>query len=132
MNLTVVSKKMIVLIAVLTAAIIIIGAAYYRSPATLRFAVGALLSGLLNVSKVILLDRATLKMVGMETARSANYMRLSSFIRFILSAFVIGACVFLNRYVNLWGLGIGLSTLHLAALSMKYVKSDGNPKQTGV
>jgi len=77
---------------------------FYRSWAFLPFAGGALLGTALNIAKVLLLDRAVKKLAGMDAIKAGNYARAQSLLRFLLTALVLAAPAFANR----WGLPIGV------------------------
>jgi hypothetical protein len=119
MKLTQLAKKMILIICILmlifTAASII----YYRSLACLPFIYGCLLGGALSSYKVILLDKAVDKALGLEQKTADNYVRLQHLLRFFLSAVVLVAAALIPA-INLWGAVAGVFFFQLSLYVLRF------------
>jgi len=107
------AKKMMRVIGIIFAILVAASVAYYRSPAFLPFALGALIGVATSIGKVILLDRAVASVVRMDKDRSKNYLLLQHFLRYLLTgvALVISA---LAPFINIWGTAAGVLSLQVA------------------
>jgi len=128
MNLSLASRKMIMVICIATLVIVAAGAAIYRSLEALYFAFGAILTSGLNVFKVYLLERTVKKAIDMEQPDSGkNYVRFQYLVRYFLTALVLLAVGLVTLYVkppfiNIWGAVAGVFTLQIAVISVRSMK----------
>jgi len=120
MKLNDIAKKMIFVLCILLVVIIAASALYYRSPAFLPFAFGALITITLNIFKVVMLDHAVDKTMAMTEGKDAkNYIRGQYFLSFILTgAVLVFAAV--SPFISLWGAVAGAFTMKISAHSMKF------------
>ncbi|MCL2548683.1 MAG: hypothetical protein FWE76_05945 [Symbiobacteriaceae bacterium] len=119
-NLSDIARKTTIALAVLYALVVTGSIVFYRSVEAVPFVLGALLGSGLNVYKVIMIDDATNRIVGMEPLQASNYVRLQYLIRLGLSALVLLAGAFLPLF-SLWGVGAGLLTLQPATYYVNIV-----------
>ena len=126
MKLSLVAKKMLMVLGASSLVISAIAAAYYRSFEFLPFAAGVFAASGLNILKVVMLDHAVERATGMENKDSAvNYMRGQYFIRFALSGVALYFAV-TTPFISLWGLAAGLATMYIAGFSMKFLLSEAD------
>lgn len=125
MRLSKVATKMIVVIAAASLVFIIAGAVYYRSVSALYFALGVLLGAALNALKVVMLERGVNAAVNMDEKDAGNYIRFQYLLRFSLTALILVLGVVVP-FISLWGVVVGILTLQIAALSMKYFIGDND------
>ena len=114
-----IAKKMIGVICGLCALLAVGSIVYYRSLACLSFILGVLLGMLLNIVKVIMLDRVVSKITDMEADKAGNYATIQQFLRFLLTGVVLVVSAVLQS-INIWGTVAGIFTFHIATFSMKY------------
>jgi len=131
MKLSDAAKKM--LLALLCALPLLVGAGalFYRSWAFLPFAGGALLGTALSAAKVILLERTVRKMASIEDKeKAANYVRLQSLLRFLLTGLVLVLPAFAIRWGLppgvFWGAAAGVLAYQLAVYSMRLFTKKGD------
>jgi len=118
MKLSGIAKRMILILSVSLLLLVAASAVYYRSFAFLPFALGALLGAAANIAKVILLERAVNKTVGMEAETGGNYIRIQNFFRFLLTGAVLVAAAFIP-FISLYGAAAGILSYQIAALLLK-------------
>ena len=125
MNLSDTSKRMVLVMSVLTAVIIGIGAVYYRSLSVFPFGIGVVLGAAVNSVKIIMLERAVQRVVIMDEKNAGNYMRNQYLIRFALTGLGLVLAV-KAPFINLWGMVAGILTMQIATLYIKsfIMKSD--------
>ena len=127
-NLSVPSKKMIILIGITALIIITGGALVYRSIEALFFAFGVILTSSLNVLKVVLLERTVKKAVDMDQPDAGkNYVRLQYLLRYFLTGLVLLVAGLISVYVeppfiNVWGAVAGIFTLQISVLIVRSMK----------
>ena len=132
MNLSMPSRRIILVIGISALVLIAVGAVIYRSLEALYFAVGVILTSSLNVFKVMLLERTVKKAVDMEQPDTGNnYVRLQYLLRYFLTGLVLLAAGLVSVYVeppfiNIWGAVAGLFTLQIAVISVRSMKFDEN------
>lgn len=130
MNLSLPSRKMILMIGISALVIIAGGAALYRSLEALYFAVGVTLTSSLNVLKVVMLERTVKKVVDMEEQDAGkNYIRLQYLFRYFLTGIVLLAAGLVSVYVkppfiNVWGAVAGIFTLQISVIIVRSMKLD--------
>jgi len=128
MNLSLPSKKMIMVIGISAVVIIAAGIAFFRSLQALFFAFGVILTSSLNVLKVVMLERTVNKISDMDEADAGkNYVRLQYLARYFLTAVVLLGVGLITMYVdppfiNIWGAVAGVFTLQIAVFSVKFMK----------
>ena len=122
MNLSDVTKKMILVIGLLLILTSVAGIFIFRSIESLFFALGALLGAALSVYKVITLDRMVASAQGKDEWALKKGVHFQYFLRFFLTGVVLALGIFLP-FLNLWGVVAGVFFLPLAAVSMKFVKT---------
>ena len=128
MNLSLPSKKMVVVIGISALVIIAGGAAIYRSVEAIYFALGVILTSALNVFKVFLLERTVKKVVDIEEPETGkNYVRLQYLLRYFLTGAVLLAVGLVTAYVhppfiNIWGAIAGIFTLQIAVIVVRSMK----------
>ena len=118
MNLQATSKRMILVICVSALIFILAGAVFYRSMAALPFALGVLLTSALNCVKAVMIERAVIKSAGMG-GNAKNFVGLQYGLRLLLTLAVLAVCV-VSPHINVWGAAIGLLTLQISAISLKF------------
>ena len=128
MSISAPAKKMIIIIAIATAAIMAVGAALYLalgslpSGEALPFAIGVLLTSSLNALKVYLLDRTVKRALDMEDAKSGkSYMTFQYMLRYLLTGAVLVVAA-LTPFINLIGAIVGIFTMQIGAYSVKFMK----------
>ena len=120
---------MILVICVSALIIMAGGAVYYRSLEALAFALGAFLSSALNVLKVIMLERNVLKILDMKDAgEGKSYIRFQYLIRYVLTGALLVAAA-LIPFINIWGAIIGVLTMQVAVILIRYMKVDEGPPE---
>lgn len=128
MNLSLPSRKIILLIGISTLAFIVIGTVFYRSLEALYFAFGVILTSSLNVFKVILLERTVKKVADMEQPDvGKNYVRFQYLLRYFLTGMVLLVAGLVSVYVkppfiNIWGAVAGIFTLQIAVVIVRSMK----------
>jgi len=115
MKLSAIAERMILVVCVSLLVLIAASLAYFRSLEFLPFSLGALLGAATNVSKIIMLERAVDKAVGMETKRAENYLRIQYLLRYVITGVVLAASI-LVPFLNIWGAALGILTMPVAAL----------------
>ena len=126
MALSVAVKKMILGILVSALVIGIGGAVVYTVffppfPA-LGFVLGLAMTTLLNIVKVVMLERTVTKATAMNVDESASATRLLGvqyLIRFVLTGLVLVAAATLD-FIDLWGAFAGIFTFLVAAHSLRF------------
>ena len=117
-NLTEVTQKMILIIAVLAGIICLGGLAFFRSIEAFYFANGVILAAVLNGCKVILLEKMVKKLGAAPESYRTHRVYLQFILRFALTAGVLLIGVFVP-FVNLFGIAAGIFTLPIAGFAMK-------------
>lgn len=128
MNLSLASKRMIIVVCISAFAFIVAGVAYHRSVMALFFAFGVILTSGFNICKVFMLERAinkTLEMSDPETGK--NYIRLQYLLRYFLTGVVLLAVGLIHNYfdppfISIWGAIAGVSTLQIAVIAIRFMK----------
>jgi len=108
-----IAKRMMAVMGVMLLLLVAGSAVYYRSLDFLPFALGALLGVLLNIVKVILLDRTVSKVLDNEKMNAGNYVRFQHFFRFFLTGLVFLLAAFVP-FINIFGTAAGVLTLQAA------------------
>ena len=128
MNLSWTAKRMVTVICAAALVIIAAGALFYRSSIIISFAFGVFLTSGINVLKVVLLERTvkkTLELEGDDAAKTAaNYVRIHSAIRLLLTAAILVLAAVNPEFINLWGAIAGVFTWQIAAYSIKFFKNN--------
>jgi len=119
MKLSGVSKKMILVISILTLVVLAVGAIFFRSFTILPFAVGTLSGSLLSVVKVLMLERTAARISMPGSNPSVGKVYLQIFLRFFLTAGVL-LVMALWSPPALLGAACGIFTLPIAAFAMKW------------
>lgn len=119
MKLTKLAKKMILIICIIMLVFMTASVIYYRSLACLPFIYGGLLGCALSVYKVILLEKAVDKALGLEQSTADNYVRLQSLLRFFLSAVVLVAAALVPA-ISLWGAVAGVFSFQLSLYVLRF------------
>lgn len=119
MKLTKLAKKMILTICIIMLVFMTASVIYYRSLACLPFIYGGLLGCALSVYKVILLEKAVDKALGLEQKTADNYVRLQSLLRFFLSAVVLVAAALIPS-ISLWGAVAGVFSFQLSLYVLRF------------
>jgi len=125
------AKRMLLVVGISLPVLVAGSAAYYRSPAFLPFAYGALLGTAMNAAKIFLLDRTVKKVTEMDADKAGNYVRLRHFLNFLLTglALVTAAVV---PFINLWGTVAEVLVYQAAVYSLKGLNDNkGQSKNTG-
>ena len=128
MNLSLLSKKMILFIGIAALFIIAGGAAIYRSLDALYFAFGVILTSSLNIFKVFLLERAVKKTTSLEIPDAGkNYIRIQYLLRYLLTGIVLLAAGLISTYVdppfiNVWGAAAGIFTMQISLIIVRSMK----------
>ena len=130
MRLSDIAKKMLLATGLALPMLVGGAALYYRSPGFLPFAGGALLGTIASAAKILLLDRAVRKMIGMEPGQAANYARLQSLLRFAATGAALLIPALALRWWNvsagaLWGAAAAVLVYQLAIYSMKIFAKEG-------
>ena len=118
-NLTEVTQKMILIIAVLAGLICLGGLVFFRSMEAFYFANGVILASALNVLKVIMLEKMVKKLSASAESYPIHRVYLQYIMRFALTAVVLLIGVFVP-FVNLVGVVAGVFTLPLSGIGMKF------------
>jgi len=127
MKIALLTKKMIIIIAALGAAMMLGGAVstmFHRLFLALPFVVGVLLTTGLNVLKIVMIEGTARKATSFgpdEGLASKNFIRT----RYILRFFLTGAVLFVaaitpNTVIDLWGAIAGIFTLPLATFIVQF------------
>ena len=117
MRLSVLSKRMIKAVCILTALTLAAGAAFFRLFAYPPFAFGALLGAALNILKVIMLNHTVIKLTSIDVERARNYALVQHFARFLLTGAVLVLAAVLP-FLDIWGAATGIFIFQIAAHSM--------------
>jgi len=124
MKLSSLSKKMIFVIVVTSLVFIVGGVIFFRSFSALPFAFGVISTSALNIVKVIMLERTVQKVVDLKEKNAGrNFARLQYLLRFLLTGLVLFAAA-KTPFIDFWGAIIGIFTLQIAAISVKFMKYD--------
>jgi len=128
MKLSKTANRMVLMIGVAALALIIIGAAIYRSIDALYFAIGVILSSSLNVGKVFLLERTVQKTLEMDNPTTGkNYVRFQFFLRYVCTGLILAGAGLISTYVdppfiNIWGAIAGIFTLQISVIIVRHSK----------
>ena len=121
---------MIYTIMVLAAISIAVGAVlcltldFFSRDDAFPYALGVLLTSALNVLKVVLIEKQSQRVMGMDDPKTGkHYITFQYFIRYILTGLVLVAAA-LVPFIGLWGAIIGILTMQIAAFSIKFMKLD--------
>ncbi|MCL2488333.1 MAG: hypothetical protein FWE80_06580 [Oscillospiraceae bacterium] len=139
MKLSAVAKRMIGVTGISWLVLAAGSAVWYRSLGCLPFAAGALAGSALNAVKIIMIDRASKKVAGMEKTKAANYVRIQHLLRFLLTAGVltlIGVLAYTETVPAscLYGAAAGVLTFQIAVYSIKNYavrEAEGHQKTDG-
>ena len=118
-NLSALSKKMILVIAVLAAVICLGGLVFFRSAEAVPFALGAVAASAANVLKLMLLERMVRKIAVSEGKYPVHWVYVQYFLRFALTAGVLLLAGWLS-FTALIGAAFGVFTLPLSGFAMKF------------
>ena len=118
MNLSNISKRLIFVICISAAVIIAVGAVYYRSALALPFALGVFLAAGLNCLKIVMIERVAIKITQMGEGVQ-GYVGMQYLFRLLLTGVVLFVC-HISPFINLWGAVIGIFTLQVATLSLRF------------
>jgi len=113
------SQKMIQVIAVLALILCFGGLVFFRSAEAIPFALGVLLSCMLNAVKVILLERMVRKLSASAASYQTYRVYVQFLLRFLLTAGTLLLAVFVP-FISLLGAICGIFTLPLSAFAMKF------------
>ena len=119
MKLSAFAKKTILIIGILFIVLVAAGIGYYRSLECLPFVFGAILGTALSVFKVIALERAIEKSIGMEASQAGKYIRFQHLFRLFLTGLLLYVAATVPM-IDLWGTAAGIFTFQCAVLLMKY------------
>jgi len=129
MAISVTVRKMIMVMLVAGMVMAIGGAVlsvFYPVINPFTFSAGVLLTTVLNIVKVVWLERAVEKAVGMEDQTAAgNFIRLQYLLRMLLTGLTLFAAVVIP-FVELWGAVVGLFTFHAAKYSLGFIIKEDN------
>jgi len=90
------------------------------------FALGVVLTSVLNILKIFMLERTAKKIVEMTDPNAGkNYLRLQYLFRFFLTGAILLAAA-VTPFINMLGAIAGVFTLQIAAFSLKFIKLDDN------
>ena len=118
MELYATSKRMILVICVSALIFIAAGAVIYRSVSVLPFALGVILTSALNCVKVVMIERTVIKSADMG-GNVKSFVGLRYGLRLLLTLVVLAICV-VSPHINIWGAAIGLFTLQISAISLRF------------
>jgi len=123
-----VSKRMILVIAVLSVLIAVGGGVFYfindNIFGTLPFALGVFMAMCTNVAKVLLLKRTVERAVDMEEKSAKLHLQGQYLIRLLITAGVFGLAHVIP-FVNIMGALIGIFTLQIATHSLRlFIKEE--------
>ena len=123
---SILSKKMIIVIGISSLVLIGAGGLFYRAYPAVPFAAGVLLTSGLNALKVIMLGRAAVRAAEINDINAGrSYMRGQYFLRFLLTGFVLAAAMIApDEVVSIWGAIAGIFTFQIAAIAIKFIKPD--------
>jgi len=126
--LSILAKKMILIIGIAAAVFIAAGALYFRAYPAVPFAVGVLLTSGVNALKIIMLEKAVNKAVDMDDASAGkNYIKGQFFLRYLLMGVVLFfAAVAPDSVVSIWGAAAGIFTFQISAIFVKVLKLDAS------
>ena len=121
-----VSKKMILVIAVLTILVAIGGGIFFwvneNTNEILPFAMGAAIAMCINIIKVLWLKRTVEHSVNMEARAAQLHVQSQYFIRLLLTGGALLLAVYLpDNIVNFMGAVFGIFTLPLATYSIRFL-----------
>ena len=117
-GLSVIAKKMVSAIVILSLLLIAAGIAYHRSFAFFPFAFGVSLGAGVNVFKVLMLERTVGKTIDMGKKDAENYVRFQYFLRFLITGLVLVLSA-ITPFIGIWGAAAGIFTMPLAAFYAK-------------
>lgn len=112
---------MIFTIGILTLVFIAASVIYYRSPDCLPFVFGVLLGSAASIVKVMLLERAVDKALGMEKTSAGNYVRLQHILRLAFTGAVLVLAALVPA-ISLWGAVAGVFSFQIALYCLKVFK----------
>lgn len=114
------AKRMIIAILVITIFFIVVASVYYRSLAILPFLLGTILGSGVSIWKVIVLERAVDKALGMEKKKAGNFVSVQQLLRLLVTGVVLflGAVV---PQISLWGVAAGIMAFQLALYVERFI-----------
>jgi len=124
------SKRMIMMVGVSALVFMLAGAVFYRSPAALPFAFGVLIPAALNILKIAMLDRTVKKVIDMDDPNTGkNYVRLQYLLRYLLTGLVLlGIGLVHTRtdppLISIWGAVAGIFTMQISVIICRSMKLD--------
>ena len=130
MNLQATSKRMILVICVSALIFILAGAVFYRSIAALPFALGVLLTSALNCVKAVMIERAVIKSTG-KGGSVKGFVGAQYGLRSLLTVAVLAVC-FISPHINVWGAVLGIFTLQISAISLKFFGTQDQSDSSGI
>jgi len=102
------------------------GAIFYRSFEAFPFALGVLLTSVLNAGKILMLERTVKKAIDMEDPKTGkNYVRIQFLLRYLLTAAILVAAG-LTPFISVWGALFGIFTLQISVIIVRVMKIDDN------
>lgn len=127
-----VSKRMILVIVILSIFIAIGGGIFFFVNDNLQgimpFAMGVLIAMVVNIIKVLWLKRTVERAVTMEESKAKLHLQVQYFIRLMLTAGAFLLAAFpLSNIVDLIGVFIAIFTLPIATYSVKLFLKDQQP-----
>jgi len=128
-----VSKRMILVIVILSIFIAIGGGIFFFVNDNLQgimpFAMGVLIAMVVNIIKVLWLKRTVERAVTMEESKAKLHLQVQYFIRLMLTAGAFLLAAFpLSNIVDLIGVFIAIFTLPIATYSVKLFLKDQQPE----
>ena len=118
-NLSDLSKKMILVIAVYAGVFCLGGLIFFRSIQALPFAGGVVAMCIASVGKIMLLERMMKEIGASEGAYSTSKVYVHHFLRFVLTAMVLLVAGLLS-FTALIGACFGVFSLPVSGFAMKY------------
>ena len=120
-----VSKRMILVIAILSVLIAVGGGIFHFTHSDIHeivpFALGVAIAMCVNIIKVLWLKRTVENSVNMEARSAQLHLQGQYFIRLVLTGGALLAVVFIpDEIVSLWGAIFGIFTLPIASYSIQF------------
>jgi len=124
MNLSGIAKRMILVVCGALLVLVAGSIVYYRSFEFLPFAFGALLGTVLNIIKIVMIDRTVKRAVDPGSKIAANAVLIQQLLKFALTGLVLVLAATIP-FISLWGAVFGILTFHVAAWSLKSYPGSG-------
>ena len=84
------------------------------------FILGTALVMLVNLFRLVLIERATKNILNMNNQAAVNYARLQYFLRFILGGAAVFLAAMYHPTIHLAGVGAGVIAMHIATYITSY------------